>query len=347
MRGAAETAGLEVLRILDEASSTLRAYNLHSKRCRGDECIYVTYNIRGEETYLALVGIDRGAVDTIGTVTNVNLGLEDSEASVKTAQTGLNSLNKQQSAQVNGLIKQLLIDAKFQKNDVDGIIITGDSPHTLAIQEVLETYFPGKKVLAPPGFEHDEAFVYGASLWGSIYRENLDAGYEVLDVNPLSLGIETSSGSFLRVISRNTVIGAQRTLTVSTSADDQERVNIRILEGEREIAGRNRLIGTLRLSGIPPAPKGVPEIKITLVWGWNEILTATAQLKGASRVAKFDAPVKVDRYTEERKDDIIRDAEEKFYEKDLEKLKEGSIRVLHGVDWRKRQPGEPDKSNWR
>lgn len=156
-----------------------------------------------------------------------------------------------------------------------------------------------------------------------------------IPVNPLGLGIETSSEGFLRVMRRSTVIPACKTLSVSTSADNQEGVIIKVLVGEREVAGKNRLLGTLKVSGIPRAPRGVLEIEVVFEVDADEVLTATARLKGAMEVAKLVVSVASDRYIDEVIGDIIREGEDKFYE-DLQQLKEGSENVLNGVEQRER-----------
>lgn len=164
--------------------------------------------------------------------------------------------------------------------------------------------------------------------------------YPPLSVNPLGLGIETSSGGFLRVMRRTTVLPARETLSVSTFADNQEEVIIKVLEGEREVARKNRLRGTLKVSGIPRAPKGVPEIEVAFEVYVDEVLTATAQLKGVVEAAKLVVCVVSDRYIDEVIGDIIRDGEDKFYE-DLQQLKEGSEIVLNGVE--QREPTSRDR----
>ncbi|RDL35319.1 Uncharacterized protein BP5553_07250 [Venustampulla echinocandica] len=320
---AAAAAELSVLRVINEASAIGLAHRLDIKPC--DEaagrfdCTYILYDIREKESELTLLSIDRGVFEIVGTVGDGHLGWEDFEVPSETAHVQLKAPSNQQSERILALVKRLLLDARLEKKDVDGIIVTGDPLQISKIQAVLEAYFPDKIALTPSGFGHDQAIVCGAATQGQLFSEVYqDSTPQWTDVNPLSLGIETSTGAFLRVINRNSVIPTRKARVVSTSADTQGKVTIRILEGEREVASKNKLIGTLELTGISTEPKGVPEIEISFELDADEILTATAKLKWEeSEVAKLVVAVRRRRYTEQEIDDIVREGE-KFHEEDLE-----------------------------
>ncbi|KFY24323.1 hypothetical protein V493_05312 [Pseudogymnoascus sp. VKM F-4281 (FW-2241)] len=338
-KDAAEASELSVVRIFPVAKSIAHAYKLERDLCdeigRRADCTYVLYNIRDGESELTILKSDYGVVDVMETVKDRELRWEDFEAPVGAAQVQLKLPSKQQSERVFGIVEKLLIDAKIIKNDINGIVVTGVSSHISKVQGVLEAYFPGRKVFTPSGFEHDEAIVFGGALLGQVFLEMTEDWCSLccltISVNPLGLGIETSSGGFLRVMRRNIAIPARKTLSVSTSADNQEEVIIKVLEGERAVAGKNRLLGTLKVSGIPRAPKGVAEIEVVFEVNADEVLTATARLKGAMEVAKLVVSVVSDRYIYEVIGDIIREGEDKYYE-DLQQLMEGSENVLNGVE---------------
>ncbi|KFY30456.1 hypothetical protein V494_08155 [Pseudogymnoascus sp. VKM F-4513 (FW-928)] len=334
-KDAAEASELNVIRIFPVAKSIAHAYKLERNLCdengRRANCTYILYDIREGESELTILESDYGVVDVIETVRDRQLRWSDFEAPVGVAQVQLKLPSKQRSERVFGIVEELLIEANIKKDDINGIVVTGDPSHISKVQGVLEAYFPGRKVFTPSGFEHDEAIVFGGALLGHELTEDLCPGCgPPISVNPLGLGIETRSGGFLRVMRRTTVLPSRKTLSVSTSVDNQEEVIIKVLEGEREVAGKNRLLGTLQVSGIPRAPKGVPEIEVVFEVDY-EVLKATAGLKGAMEVAKIEVSIVSDRYTYEVIEDIIREGKDNYYE-DLQQLMEGSENVLNGVD---------------
>lgn len=328
-KDAAAMAKMSVLRMINEASAIGIAHHLDSRPC--DEaagryrCTYIVYDVKDSESDLTLLSIDRGVYEILGTA-----GWKDSKASSEKAQI---SLKASSTERLLGLIKQLFIDVKLEKKDVDGIVVTGDPSHISKVQGILEAYFPGTKALSPSGFGHDQAIVCGAAIQGQLCNDEMyqDGSPQWMDVNVLSLGIETRNGSFLKVINRNTVIPTRKSRIVSTVAEDQGKVEIKILEGEREIAGKNKLLGTLELTRIPWEPEGVVEIEVAFELDADEILTATAKVKGESEVARLVVPVRWRRYTEQEIEDIVKEGE-KFHEEDLQQLIEIPVKVLGGVD---------------
>lgn len=341
-KDAAEAIGLSVVRIFPVATSIAYAYELERNLCekngRRIDCTYILYDIREGESELTIFENDRGSMNIMKTVRDKQLRWDDFEAPVGAAQVQSKLPSKQQSERIFGIVEELLINAKRKEDDIKGIVVTGDPTHISKVQGVLEAYFPGRMVFTPSGFEHDQAIVFGGASLGEMFLETNEEWCSVyccltLSVNPLGLGIESSSGGYLRVVRHSIVLPTRKTLSVSTSADNQEQVIIKVLEGEREVAGKNKLLGTLEVNGIPRAPKGVPEIEVEFEVYVDEVLTATARLKGQKEVAKLVVPVATDRYVDGVIDDIIREGEDKLYE-DLLQLKQGSENVLNGVEQR-------------
>jgi molecular chaperone DnaK (HSP70) len=187
---------------------------------------------------------------------------------------------------VNGLItrtrdpcKNCLKDAGITAKEVDEVLLVGGMTRVPKVQEVVSEIF-GK---APSkGVNPDEAVAMGAALQGGILRGDVKE-LLLLDVTPLSLGIETLGGIFTRLISRNTTIPTKKSQVFSTAADNQTQVGIRVLQGEREMATDNKLLGEFDLVGIPPAPRGLPQIEVTFDIDANGIVTVSAKDKATAK----------------------------------------------------------------
>jgi molecular chaperone DnaK (HSP70) len=321
---AAEGTGLNVLRMVNEPTAIGIAHSLDTKPC--DEaagqfdCTYLLYDIQEKELDLTLLSVYRGVFEIIGAVHDDRMRWEVFHGSPVQNQVNLYDHISQQPEHIIRLVQQLLIDAKVKKTEINGIVCTGDPTHIAEVQTILKAYFPGTKTITPSDFLPDQAAVCGAATQGQVFNESQDSQPQIMDANVLSLGIEISNGTFLRIINRETVIPTRKFRTLSTSADGQGKIMIKIFEGERVIASKNKMIGSLELNGIPTASKGTQQIEITFEVDANEILTATAHLKGGSEVAKAVMPVRWMRYTLQEIDDIIQEAE-KFNEDDLQHLK--------------------------
>jgi heat shock protein 5 len=181
-------------------------------------------------------------------------------------------------------LEQALTDAKLSKSQIDDVVLVGGPTRTPNIQEILAQFFgkPPLRTVNP-----DEAVALGAAIKGAILggEPSLDVDV-VLDVIALSQGIETVGGAMTTLITRNTHIPSTVTRTFSTAADNQERVEIKVYEGERPLTRDNRLLGTFTLSGIAPAPRGTPQIDVTLDVDANGILTVSAQDKTSGKMEK-------------------------------------------------------------
>jgi len=175
--------------------------------------------------------------------------------------------------------KIALKEAGVQASDIDEVILVGGSTRIPAIQEVVEKFF-GKK--PSRGVNPDEVVAVGAAIQGGVLTGEIK-DVLLLDVTPLSLGIETLGGVMTRLIEANTTIPTKKTETFSTAADSQTSVEIHILQGERPMARDNRTIGRFHLDGIPPAPRGIPQVEVTFDIDANGILNVSAKDKASGK----------------------------------------------------------------
>ncbi len=175
--------------------------------------------------------------------------------------------------------KIALKEAKMQPSDVDEVILVGGSTRIPAIQELVEKFF-GKK--PSKGVNPDEVVAIGAAIQGGVLTGEIK-DVLLLDVTPLSLGIETLGGVMTRLIEANTTIPTKKNETFSTAADNQTSVEIHILQGERPMAKDNRTIGRFHLDGIPPAPRGIPQVEVTFDIDANGILNVSAKDKASGK----------------------------------------------------------------
>ncbi len=179
-----------------------------------------------------------------------------------------------------GPVEQALSDAKMTSDDIDEVILVGGSTRIPAVQELVRRMTGGKdpNMTVNP----DEVVALGAALQAGVLKGEVE-DVVLLDVLPLSLGLETLGGVMTKVIERNTTIPARRTETFSTAEDNQTAVDIVVLQGERELAADNRQLARFRLEGIPPAPRGIPQIEVTFDVDANGILNVSARDKATGK----------------------------------------------------------------
>ncbi len=179
--------------------------------------------------------------------------------------------------------RKALQDAQYKTTDIDEVILVGGSTRTPKIQEEVEKFF-GKK--ASKGVNPDEVVAIGAAIQGGVLTGEVK-DVVLLDVTPLSLGIETMGGVFTKLIEANTTIPTRKSQTFSTATDSQASVDIHVLQGERPMARDNRSIGKFHLDGIPAAPRGVPQIEVAFDIDANGILNVSAKDQGTGKEQKI------------------------------------------------------------
>ena len=228
---------------------------------------------------------------------------------------------------VDGLIKRTLepckkamADAGIDKGAIDEVILVGGMTRMPKVREVVEDFF-GKK--PHTGVNPDEVVAMGAAIQAGVLQGDVE-DVLLLDVTPLSLGIETLGGVFTRMIDRNTTIPTKKTQTYSTADDNQQAVTIRVFQGEREMAADNKLLGQFDLVGIPPAPRGVPQIEVTFDIDANGIVNVSAKDKGTGKEQQIRIQASGG-LSEADIDQMVRDAE-KFAEEDKKRREAAEAR---------------------
>merc|ERR1712023_361967 len=213
-------------------------------------------------------------------------------------------------------VKKALEDSKMAKSDIDEVVLVGGSTRIPKVQQLLSNFFNGKEL--NQDINPDEAVAYGATVQGGILSgEGGEAVKDVLllDVAPLSMGVETEDGLMSKIIDRNTVIPTKKTSEYTTVADNQQQVNFQIFEGERSVAKNNHLLGSFTLENIPAQKKGVPKIDVSFDTDQNGILKVGAVDKAGGSSAGVTITNDQNRLTKDQIDKMVEEGA-KYAEED-------------------------------
>ncbi len=260
------------------------------------------------------------------TSANVNLPFITADASgpkhldVSITRAKFNELTADLVETSMGPVRQAMSDSGLKPSDISRVLLVGGSTRIPAVQDAVKNFF-GKEPFK--GINPDECVAIGAAIQAGVLGGDVK-GLLLLDVTPLSLGLETLGGVFTKIIDRNTTIPTKKSQVFSTAADGQTSVEVHVLQGEREMASGNKTLGRFHLDNIPPAPRGVPQIEVTFDIDANGIVNVSAQDKGTGKTQH----VTITSSTNMSKDDIdraVREAEEHAAE-DKKKREEADAR---------------------
>ena len=257
------------------------------------------------------------------TTTNINIPFITADATgakhldMNLTVAKFNELTKDLVDATMGPVQQALSDSGLSPSDLNKILMVGGSSRIPAVQEAVRQKL-GKEPFK--GINPDECVALGAAYQGGVLGGDVKDGLLLLDVTPLSLGLETMGGVCTKIIERNTTIPTKKSQIFSTAADNQSAVDINVLQGEREFAKDNKQLGTFRLDGIAPAPRGIPQIEVTFDIDQNGIVHVTAKDLGTGK----EQDIKITASTNMSKDDIDKAVKEseQYAEEDKKRREE-------------------------